>query len=65
MTITPFYIDDAARLYHRVSKLRPADIIEHEVAEPQDVVNISTEGKKRHIMDQTKNEVIERIKSAK
>lgn len=56
--------NDAVKLYTRVSKLNPITLLEKGQAEPQDIGGISAEGKKRQILAQTKNEVLERIKNA-
>lgn len=63
MTIFPFQINEVMHLYNRVSKLKPSAILEREAAEPRDVVNISTEAKKRQVMDQARADVLERIRS--
>jgi hypothetical protein len=52
-------------LYNRVSKLKPSTILEKELGEPKDVVNISAEGKKRQILDQARNEVLDQIRKTK
>ena len=66
MTISPFQISEAAHLYTRLSKLKPSAILEdRETSAPQDVVSISTEGKKKQIMDQTRNEVLQQIRNTK
>lgn len=66
MTISPFQINDAAGIYNRVLRLKPSDIIvERDQSEPQDIVDISAEGKKRQVLDQAKGEVLDRIRGAK
>lgn len=65
MTIFPFQINDAVGIYNRALRLKPSDIVEKEQAEPQDIVSISTEGKKRQILEQAKGEVLDRIRGAK
>ncbi|MBA4373187.1 MAG: hypothetical protein C0402_10045 [Thermodesulfovibrio sp.] len=64
MTVLPFQFNEVVRLYNRVSKLNPTTLLEKEHGEPQDIVSISAEGKKKQILAQTKNEVLERIKEA-
>jgi len=65
MTVFPFQINEVMHLYNRVSKLKPSNILEKEQPEPQDIVHISTEGKKRQILEQTRSDVLERIRDAK
>lgn len=64
MTIMPFQINEVAYLYNRMSKLKPSAILEREGTEPQDIVNISPEAKKRQIYEMTKNEVLDKIREA-
>lgn len=64
MTIFPFQINELMHLYSRVSKLKPSTILERDLVEPQDKVNISSEGKKRQIKDQARNDVLEQIRKA-
>jgi hypothetical protein len=65
MSIFPFQFSEAASLFNRVSKLNPSAVIEKEQAGPQDVVNISSEAKKRQIIEQARSEVIERIRQTR
>lgn len=65
MTTFPFQINEVIHLYNRVLKLKPSTILEKEQGEPQDIVNISAEAKKRQILEQAKSEVLERIREAK
>ncbi len=65
MTVLPFQLDEVGKLYSRVSKIKPSTLLEREQNEPQDVVTISAEAKKKQILDQTKSEVLERIRDAK
>jgi len=64
MTVLPSQINDMLRLYSRFSGTNsslPDDTVP--VAdEPEDVVDISTEAKKRQIQEQTKMEVMKKIK---
>ena len=62
MTVMPFQMDEVGKLYNRVAKIKPATLLEKEQNEPQDVVTISAEGRKKQILEQTKSEVLERIK---
>lgn len=66
MTVAPFQTNEVFQLYARISKLKPSMILEkEEVADPQDVVKISAEAKKKQIMDQARNEVLARIRETK
>lgn len=62
MTIYPFQLYEMMHLYGRVSKLRNPSIMEKDEQEPQDMVNISTEAKKRKIIEETKREVLHKIR---
>jgi hypothetical protein len=64
MTIFPFQINEVLNLDNRVSKLKLSTILEKEQIEPQDRINISTEGRKRQIKDQARNEVLDRIRKS-
>ena len=66
MTLFQINIDNMLQLYNRFSKLKPSALMQEELpeqAETRDIVNISSEGKKKQIMDQARKEVLERIKS--
>ena len=65
MTVFPFQVNEASHLYNRLSKLKPSAILEKDQGEPQDVVHISPEAKKRQILDQARTEVLEQIRKAK
>jgi len=65
MTVAPFQIHEAVHLYNRLSKLKPSSLLEREQTEPQDVVQISAEAKKRQVLDQARSEVMEKIRQAK
>lgn len=64
MTIAPFQTNEVMQLYNRISKLKPSMILDKE-AEPEDVVKISAEAKKKQILEQTRSEVLERIRDTK
>lgn len=64
MTTMPFQINEVTHLYNRMSKLKPFSILERENTEPQDIVNISPEAKKRQVFEMTKNEVLDKIREA-
>lgn len=66
MTLFQINIDNMLQLYNRFSKLKPSALMQEELpeqAETRDIVNISSEGKKKQIIDQARKEVLERIKS--
>ena len=62
MSIFPFQINEVVRLYDRVSKLNPSTNLEKEQEEPQDIVNISAEARKKQILEKARSQVIERIR---
>ena len=64
MTVFPFQIDEVVHVYNRVAKLKASTLLEKEQSEPQDIVNISAEGKKQQVFSQTKNEVLARIRDS-
>lgn len=64
MTINPFSIQQAGSVYLKNLKLKPSQMLEKEgVEEPQDLVSISAEAKKKQLLAEVKNEVIEKAKS--
>jgi hypothetical protein len=66
MTVAPFQTDEVMQLYNRISKLKPSMILDkEEQPEPQDVVHISAEAKKKQIVEQTRSEVLDRIRETK
>lgn len=62
MTAFPFHIGEVTGLYNRVMKARSrgSDV---EPPERNDVVTISSEGKRQRVIDETKAAVLARIKS--
>jgi hypothetical protein len=65
MTINPFHINGVANVYNKFLKQRINNILEKEQREePQDVVSISAEAKKRIIIEQAKEEVLKTIKES-
>jgi hypothetical protein len=64
MTEISFGKNDAVKLYTRVSKLNPTTLLERVEGDPEGFGGTYAEGKKRQILAQTKNEVLERIKDA-
>ena len=65
MTVFPFQINEVMHLYNRLSKLKPSSILEKDQTEPQDVVQISAEAKKRQVLDQARSEVMEQIRNTR
>ncbi|HMK49216.1 MAG TPA: hypothetical protein VK435_04125 [Thermodesulfovibrionales bacterium] len=65
MSIFPYQVSEVVGLYNRISKINPTTIIEKEREDPQDVVNISTEARKRQVFEQARSEVMERIRTAR
>jgi uncharacterized protein YabN with tetrapyrrole methylase and pyrophosphatase domain len=65
MTVFPFQINEVMHLYNRLSKLKPSTILEKDQGEPQDVVQISAEAKKRQVIDQARSEVMEHIRKTR
>jgi hypothetical protein len=64
MTVFPFQVNEVMHLYSRISKLKPSAILEKESGDPKDVVDVSAEAKKRQILGQARNEVLDYIKKA-
>ena len=66
MAVVPFQTHEVIQLYNRISKLKPSMILDKdEQVEPQDVVVISAEAKKKQILEQARSEVMERIRETK
>jgi hypothetical protein len=65
MTIFPGLNNEAVHLYARLSKLKPSVILDREHLEPRDVVNISSEGKKRQVLEQARTEVLNQIRNTR
>jgi len=65
MTIFPFQINEVIHLYSRVAKLKPSTMLEKEQSDPKDIVRISAEGKKKQVLEQTRGQVLERIRDTK
>jgi predicted acetyltransferase len=65
MTVSPFQMNEVMHIYNRLAKLTPGAILDREQSEPQDVVRISAEAKKRQVLDQARTEVLEQIRNAK
>ncbi len=66
MAIAPFQTTEVVQLYNRIFKLNPSMILDkEEQTEPQDMVKISAEAKKKQIIEQARTEVLERIRNTK
>ena len=65
MTINSFQINELTHLYSRVAKVKSSSILEKDRGGPQDLVNISLEGKKRQIQGQARTEVLDQIRKTK
>ena len=65
MTAFHFQINEVHHLYNRLSKLRPSTILEKDQTEPQDIVQISAEAKKRQVLDQARSDVMEQIRKTR
>ena len=65
MAIFPYAANEAVHLYNRLSKLKPSTLLNREQNEPQDVVRISAEAKKRQILDQARTEVLAQIRNTR
>ncbi len=65
MTALPVHIREVIHLYEKSSKLKTSSKPKKDDNEPQDIVNISTEAKKKQILEQAKKTVIERIRKTK
>jgi len=64
MTVFPFQIGEVTNLYTRVLKSRDLSVeTEAESAELKDVVTLSAEAKRQKIHEETKNAVLNRIKT--
>ncbi|MDA8090890.1 MAG: hypothetical protein M0Z61_11830 [Nitrospiraceae bacterium] len=65
MTINPFQINQMMQTYNRTLKLSPGTLLEKDQPEPEDVVMISSEAKKKQILNEAKGAVLERIRHAR
>ena len=65
MTINPFQINQMMQTYNRTLKLSAGSLLEKDQPEPEDVVIISSEAKKKQILNEAKGAVLERIRSAR
>jgi hypothetical protein len=65
MTVFPSQINEVMSVYNRISKVKPATILERNLGGPRDTVHISDEAIKRQILDQAKPEVREQKPTTK
>lgn len=65
MSFFPFHINEVVHAYGKTSKLKPSSLLDREQVEPQDIIVISAEAKKKQILEEAKNEVLERIRGVK
>jgi hypothetical protein len=66
MTILPSQINDVLRLYTKISRVSSA-VDESAPAAPketQDIISISTEGKRKQVMEEIKQNVLKKIKES-
>jgi hypothetical protein len=61
-TIFPHLVKEVIDNYGKMSRMRPLPVQENEREDLRDVVSISTEAKRRQILNQAKSEVLERIR---
>lgn len=57
-----FKINEAAGAYGNWTKLKTKILLDREGRETRDIVSISTEGKKKQIINFAQNEVLDRIR---
>ncbi len=63
MSISPTLIYNIVQIYKRVSNLSLSEKKEtEEEVDRRDIVNISSEAKRRHLLEETKKEVLQKIK---
>jgi hypothetical protein len=60
--VFPFQINEVMHLYNRLSKLKPSSVFDKDQGEPQDIVRISAEAKKRQVLAQARTEALEQSK---
>jgi hypothetical protein len=62
MSTIPVHFLEVIRFYERVNKLKPSLLADRLRSNSQDLINISAEAKKKLVLDQARNEVLEKIK---
>jgi len=64
MTILPSQINDVLRIYTKISRVSPIrdDAANPDVSETEDIVSISAEAKRKQVLEQTKQNVLEKIR---
>jgi hypothetical protein len=65
MKIFAHAANETVHLYSRLSKLKPSTLLDREQNEPQDVVRISAEAKKRQVLDQARTDVLAQIRNTR
>jgi|WetSurMetagenome_2_1015567.scaffolds.fasta_scaffold1532383_1 hypothetical protein len=62
MSTIPVHFHEVIRFYERVNKLKPASLADRLRSNSPDLINISSEAKKKFVLEQARNEVLEKIK---
>ena len=62
MSTIPIHYHEVIRFYQRLNKLKPVSITEKTRLNNSDSLSISSEAKKRLVMEQARSEVFEKIK---
>jgi hypothetical protein len=62
MSTLPIHMHEVIRFYERVNKLKPASLEDRTRILGPDLLNISSEAKKRLVREQARYEVLEKIK---
>ena len=65
MTVNPFQINQMMQTYNRSLKLTAGTLLEKEHPEPEDIVMISSEAKKKQILEEARGAVLERIRQTR
>lgn len=63
MAILSFLINEAVLLYKRAAKLKASAVLENEKDDLKESVSISTESKRNQVIEQTKTEVLQKIRN--
>jgi hypothetical protein len=62
MSTIPIHFHEVIRFYERVNRLKPKGLSDQLRSDGPDLINISAEAKKKLVLDQARNEVLEKIK---
>jgi len=65
MTISSYQVQNIIKLYNRQLKVRhtgKADVQQGQKSMPEDVVDISNEGKKKNVLDRAGTEAVKKLK---